>query len=231
VIDFPRHDRGLNGRLSAGASFWTPFGEETAPEAVRAAQRDRRARADEIGLAHWTQVCAGETTLRAAAPPLLPATMDLDEARVAFGEEYPAGPNGFCQLVDPVHVTVYVNHATTLDHITAGTERLREQRYRLIPLIRPSICQPTEIWEVWHQEVDDPEHPLQTRRDRRRLYLTLFEGLPQFPSGIVCVATHKRLGPQRYEFTHLTIYAADDDSTTERKRRGRLIYAAHQERL
>lgn len=230
MIEFPRHDRSVNGRLAVGSSFWTPFGEEHVADGVRRAQAARSARAGQLGLAHWSDVVAGQTTLRATNPGLLPDNMTLDQARVAFGEEYPAGPRGVHALTDPVGVDILVDHETTLNHITSTEDRLREKRYRLIRFIRTSICSPTEIWEVWHEEVDDPAHPRRTRRDRRRLYLTVFEGLPEFPSGIMCVATHKRVGPQRYEFTHLTIYAADDDQTMERKRRGMLKYAAHKER-
>lgn len=110
-------------------------------------------------------------------------------------------------------------------HMTSKSERLHEQRYRLTPLIRPSVTEPTEVWEIWHEEHDDAR-----RRSRRRRYLALFDSLEEFPTGVIAITTQTRVRGGGYRFTHLTLYTLDEDRALERveeDRRGRIIYAAH----
>ena len=220
----PLVHRDADSRIKNGVSYWSGSGEQRLDPELAGANRLFHLSAKTLGFPTWAEIL-GTPFPRPTCPPLLPKGIPLDQARAAFGELYPITTRDSHLLHDPIRTEVHVTVDATFGHVSSTTERLQEQRYRLIPLIRPSIEEPTEVWEVRQEDPKDAR-----KWSRRRLYLALFEDLPEFPDGVLSVAMQVPTRGGGYRFTHLTLYPLDEGRSLariEEKRRGRIVYAVH----
>lgn len=219
VID----DRAAVAAIGNATAYWSASGEQRLePEQARD-NRELRLSAKKLGFPTWIELLKLDFP-RPTCPALLPEGMDLGQAKAAFGEIYPYTTRNSHVLKDPIQTDIHVT-VDSVAHMTSKSSRLHEQRYRLIPVIRPSIEEPTEVWEFWVEDHADAR-----RRSRRRRYLALFDTLAEFAGGVIAIATQTRVRGGGYRFTHLTLYPLDEDRALDRVeeyRRGRIIYAAH----
>lgn len=217
------NDRGTAANVDNALSYWSATGEQRLAKEHVADNRTMHLSATKLGFPSWKDLIDMDFP-RPTCPPLLPAGLDADKAKGAFGEIYPYTTRDSHVLKDPLQTDIHVT-VDSVTHMTSTTEKLKENRYRLIPAIRPSIEEPTEVWEFWVEAHDDAR-----RRSRRRRYLALFEALVEFPGGVIAIATQTPVRGGGFRFTHLTLYPLDEERSLDRvdeQRRGRILYAAH----